>query len=44
MRGGKVLCGGDIGNSLAVALEVTLERAVEEALCGCGIAIRWLWK
>jgi hypothetical protein len=44
MRGGRVRCGGDIGNSLAVALEVALGRAVEEALRGCGIAIRWVWR
>jgi hypothetical protein len=44
MRGGRVLPGGDIGNSLVVALEVTLGRAVAGALCCCGIAIRWDWR
>ena len=39
-----MLCGGDFGNLLAAALGVMLERAVEEALCCCGIAIRWVWR
>ena len=44
MRGGRVRCGGDIGNSLAVAREVALGKAVEEALCCGGIPILWIWR